>query len=182
MTDRVTVTALAGSPTGHGLVWSAPGGAQRTAPCSIGRGGLVPAGQKREGDGKTPIGDWPVRRVLYRRDRIAQPVTALPSRPVHEDDGWCDQPDHPAYNRPVRLPFDGRHETLWRADGLYDLIVVLGHNDDPPQPGQGSAIFLHLARPDWAATEGCVAVGRAALADLLADLGSHAVLSVQAPR
>ena len=83
---------------------------------------------------------------------------------IAPQDGWCDDPSHAAYNRQVTLPFGHSHETLWRADGLYDLIVVLGHNDDPPAPGLGSAIFLHVAAPDYTPTEGCVAL---ALGDLL---------------
>jgi L,D-peptidoglycan transpeptidase YkuD (ErfK/YbiS/YcfS/YnhG family) len=133
--------------------------------CAVGRGSL--AREKREGDGVTPIGRWPLRRVLYRADRLQQPETALPCTPIRDDDGWCDAPDDPAYNRPVRLPYPASHERLRREDGLYDVVVVLGHNDDPVVPGAGSAIFLHVARDDYGATEGCVAL---ALADLLAVL------------
>ena len=135
--------------------------------CAMGRGGCVRA--KREGDGATPIGAWPMRRLLYRPDRLpAAPETGLPVAPLSPTDGWCDDPaDATNYNRPVTLPFSGSHEVLWRTDGLYDLIVVLGHNDAPPVPGAGSAIFLHCARPDYAPTEGCVALARP---DLLAAL------------
>jgi L,D-peptidoglycan transpeptidase YkuD (ErfK/YbiS/YcfS/YnhG family) len=80
------------------------------------------------------------------------------------DDGWCDDPSSPQYNQHVMLPFAPGHETLWRDDHVYDVIVVLGHNDDPPVSGMGSAIFMHLARPDYTGTEGCVAV---ALPDML---------------
>jgi L,D-peptidoglycan transpeptidase YkuD (ErfK/YbiS/YcfS/YnhG family) len=74
------------------------------------------------------------------------------------DDGWCDDPSSPFYNQHVKLPFAPSHEKLWRDDHVYDLIVVLGHNDDPPVAGMGSAIFAHLARPDYSGTEGCVAL------------------------
>jgi L,D-peptidoglycan transpeptidase YkuD (ErfK/YbiS/YcfS/YnhG family) len=134
----------------------------RTFPCAIGRGGV---GAKRgEGDGITPVGRWPVRRVLYRPDRLAPPATALPVAAIAPDDGWCDDPQDPAnYNRPVKKPYAGSHEDLWRDDRLYDLIVVLGFNDDPPVAGAGSAIFVHVARPDFAPTQGCVALSGAAL-------------------
>src|SRR3546814_4591305 len=72
----------------------------------------------------TPVGRWPLRRVLYRADRIARPVTVLPCQPIAPDDGWCDDPADPAYNRPVRLPYPARHERLTRDDHLYDLVVV----------------------------------------------------------
>jgi L,D-peptidoglycan transpeptidase YkuD (ErfK/YbiS/YcfS/YnhG family) len=135
--------------------------------CALGRAGL--ARDKREGDGATPIGAWPMRRLLYRADRAGPPKTGLPSRPIGPEDGWCDDPADPAYNRPVRLPYPGRHERLWRDDQIYDLVVVLGHNDDPVVPGAGSAIFLHLARPDYGPTEGCVALARPDLELILAE-------------
>ena len=130
--------------------------------CALGRTGL--SSHKREGDGATPVGSFPLRRLLYRPDRLARPPSALPAAPLAAHDGWCDDPAHPDYNRQVRLPHPARCEALWREDGLYDLIGVLGHNDDPPVPGLGSAIFLHVAAPDHAPTAGCVAL---ALPDLL---------------
>jgi len=140
----------------------------RRVRCALGPAGVVPAADKREGDGASPAGVWTLRRVLYRPDRGAQPPTALPAAPLSPDDGWCDAPTDPAYNQPVRLPYPASAERLWRDDGLYDLIVIQGHNDDPPMPGLGSAIFLHVARPDYSPTEGCVAVAREDLLALLA--------------
>ncbi len=148
--------------------------------CALGHGGI--RGDKREGDGATPVGSFPLRRLLYRRDRISEaPNTALPAAPIARDDGWCDDTSDPAYNRPVRLPHAASHEKLWREDGLYDLVVVLGHNDDPPVPGMGSAIFLHVARPDYAPTEGCVALARDDLLELLESCGTDTVLTVRDP-
>jgi len=143
--------------------------AGRLTRCTLGAGGVVPAQLKREGDRKSPAGVWPLRRVLYRPDRRAAPGTALPATPIAPDDGWCDAPVDPLYNRPVKLPYPASAETLWREDGLYDLVAVLGHNDDPVTPGLGSAIFLHLARPDGGPTEGCVALATADLEELLAQ-------------
>lgn len=133
--------------------------------CAVGRGGA--RRDKREGDGATPAGCWPVRRVLYRADRLAAPRTVLPVAEIHPDDAWCDDPADPRYNRPVTLPCGARHEALWRGDAVYDVIVVLGHNDDAPVSGAGSAVFLHVARCDYAPTAGCVALARD---DLLAFL------------
>lgn len=126
--------------------------------CALGKGGVTPAAGKREGDGATPAARLPLRRVLFRADRGPPPRCAVPAEPIAPDDGWCDDPAHRAYNRPVRLPFDASHEALWRADHVYDVIGVLGWNDDPVERGRGSAIFLHLARDDWRPTEGCVAL------------------------
>jgi L,D-peptidoglycan transpeptidase YkuD (ErfK/YbiS/YcfS/YnhG family) len=144
--------------------------------CALGRGGV--RRDKREGDGATPVGSWAMRRLLYRADRIGRPDTALPSSVIRQDDGWCDAPQDENYNLPVWLPYAASAETLYRQDGVYDLVVPLGYNDAPVVAGAGSAIFLHLARPDFGATEGCVAL---ALADFLtvlreADTGSQVIV------
>ena len=123
---------------------------------------------KQEGDKATPEGPLPLRRVLYRADRLPPPRCAVRLEPIAPDDGWCDDTSHPDYNRQIRLPHPARHEALWRTDGIYDIIGVLGWNDDPVRPGRGSAIFLHVARPDYGPTEGCVALALADLRWLLA--------------
>lgn len=151
--------------------------AGRKLRCALGRAGI--SGQKHEGDGATPRGAFAMRQVLYRPDREAAPRTALPRQAIDPEDGWCDAPGDAAYNRPVLLPYPASAETLWRADGLYDLVVILGHNDDPVVPGQGSAIFLHLATADFAPTAGCVALARADLLTVLgeAEVGSRVVVA-----
>ena len=145
---------------------------------ALGRSGVIAESEKHEGDGATPLGRYGIRRVYYRSDRVERPETELPVRAINADDGWCDAPSDPAYNRPVRLPYPASCETLLREDELYDLILVLGHNDDPPQPGLGSAIFLHCKRGDYEPTEGCVALDRRDVLDLLAAArrGDHVVI------
>ena len=124
---------------------------------------------KLEGDGATPAGLLPLRRVLYRLDRLRAPDCAVPIEPIGETDGWCDDPSHRDYNCQVRLPHEAHCEELWRQDGVYDVIGVLGWNDAPVEKGCGSAIFLHVARADYAPTEGCIAL---ALPDLLRVLAA----------
>ena len=165
---------IAPGPSG----WRATLDDGRAFACAIGWGGTVAAEAKREGDGATPLGCWPLRRVLYRPDRGSPPATALPVTALTPEDGWCDDPAHAAYNTQVALPFAAGHEVLWRADGLYDIVAVLGHNDDPPVPGAGSAIFLHVMRPDGGPTAGCVALARPDLESVLAALGSGSRLCV----
>jgi L,D-peptidoglycan transpeptidase YkuD (ErfK/YbiS/YcfS/YnhG family) len=133
--------------------------------CTIGRGGTCAAADKREGDGCTPLGVWPLWGVLLRPGKVDPGGMRLPWRWLRTNDGWSDDPADPAYNRPVRLPRAFSAESLIRADDAYDVIVILGHNDAPPVPGQGSAIFFHLSegRP----TAGCVAVERADMLRLL---------------
>lgn len=145
-------------------------------PCTIGRGGACPAAAKREGDGCTPLGTWPVRGVLLRLGKADPAAIRLPWRWVREEDGWSDDPADPAYNRPVHLPHPYSAERLLRDDDAYDVIVVLGHNDAPPVPGLGSAIFFHLSegRP----TAGCVAVERADMLRLLPLLAPGDVMEI----
>ncbi len=130
---------------------------------ALGRSGTLPDAEKREGDGATPLGRYAMRHVYYRADRGEAPPTRLPCRAIRPDDGWCDAPGDAAYNRLVRLPYPASCETLMRDDCLYDRIVVLGHNDNPPLTGRGSAIFLHCAKETYTPTEGCVALARADL-------------------
>ena len=142
---------------------------RRTVRCALGKAGVIGAADKREGDNKSPLGVWPMREVWYRPDVYPDgPATALPVRATAPDDGWCDAPDDPAYNRPVKLPYPASAERMWRDDAVYDLVVILGHNDDPPIPGLGSAIFMHLAREGYPGTEGCVALGRPDIEAVLA--------------
>jgi L,D-peptidoglycan transpeptidase YkuD (ErfK/YbiS/YcfS/YnhG family) len=140
----------------------------RKVRCALGKAGVKPAVDKREGDLASPLGIWPIRRVLYRPDKGPAPSTALPAASISPDDGWCDAPGDPDYNRPVKLPHPSSFERMWRDDDLYDLVVVLGHNDDPPESPMGSCIFVHVARPGYLPTEGCVALAREDLETLLA--------------
>lgn len=146
------------------------------ARCAIGRGGI--GKKQREGDGITPIGLFAIRRVLYRPDRVTPPQTRLPVSALRPDDGWCDAPGDPNYNRPVKLPYPVSAESLWREDGLYDVVAVLGFNDDPVVDGAGSAIFLHCARDDYGPTEGCVALARDDLLRALSTLKPGAAIEI----
>ena len=139
----------------------------RRVRCALGRTGVKPAAEKREGDLASPAGVWPIRRVLYRPDRRPAPRTALPVQALAPDDGWCDAPDDADYNRPIKLPHRASFEKMWRDDGLYDVVVVLGHNDDPVKPPMGACIFLHLAREGYAPPEGCVSLAREDLEAML---------------
>lgn len=173
--SRITVRRRPGS-LHHGLL----GFGGRTVPVALGRSGT--GFDKREGDGRTPAGIWRILQVRYRPDHGPRPNTRLPCIPLRRDDGWCDDPADRRYNRPVRLPLGGRraisHERMWREDELYDLMLVLDHNTRPRVARHGSAVFVHLARPGFAPTAGCVALRRADLRRLLARLRPGARLVV----
>jgi L,D-peptidoglycan transpeptidase YkuD (ErfK/YbiS/YcfS/YnhG family) len=144
--------------------------------CAIGRNGACDTADKREGDGRTPRGIWPIRAALVRPDRSMTVPVHLPWRWLRPEDGWSDAPTDPVYNRPVRHPHFHSAERLWRDDSLYDAVLLLGHNDAPPVAGLGSAIFLHLRKGD--VTEGCVAVPRETMMEMLATLVPGSTLRI----
>ncbi len=146
--------------------------------CSVGPAGVTST--KTEGDGATPAGIFPLRRVLYRADRVSSPVTTnLPQSSIHQADGWCDDPAHREYNRPIQFPFPASAEHMWREDHLYDICIILGHNDAPPIPGRGSAIFFHLAKDNYEPTQGCVAVSLADMLTILERCDASTLLEIK---
>ncbi len=138
-----------------------------TYSCRIGRDGFIAAPAGKEGDWKTPLGLYAFRYGFYRADRVPAPKSALTFHALREDDGWCDAPGDPAYNMPVRLPYPASAEAMWKTSGVYDIVIVLGHNDSPPQGDLGSAIFLHIAHYDNRSTAGCIAVSPDVMAVIL---------------
>ena len=149
---------------------------QRALPVAIGRAGI--SANKREGDGATPRGRFRLVRLWWRADRAPQPRTPLPARRIHRDDAWCEDPRDRRYNRPIRIAADAPGDRLWRDDGLYDLIVELDHNPRPRVANRGSAVFIHVARPGFAPTAGCVAPTAADLRILLGRVGRRATLII----
>lgn len=164
--------------TSDGKLYRADSSATHAIICAIGRSGMIAAKDKREGDGASPIGIWPLRRLHYRADRSDAPRSRLPMRQIRPEDGWCDDPADPAYNRLITRPYAASHEKLWRDDHVYDLIIELGHNHSPPMPHLGSAIFLHLAWPDYRPTEGCIALAKTDFLDLLGEIGPETTLEI----
>ena len=148
-----------------------------TLPVALGRGGIVP--NKREGDGATPRGTFRLLRLWWRADRGPRPATMLPVRRIRPDDAWCEDFSDRRYNRPFRLAPGQAGDRLQRTDHLYDLIVEIDHNTRPRVTGRGSAVFLHVARPGFAPTEGCVALEAGALRRLLVGLGPKTKIAIQ---
>ena len=60
---------------------------------------------------------------------------------------WCEDPSDRRYNRPFRRSANEPGDRLWREDRLYDLVIELDHNTRPRIAGRGSAVFVHVARP-----------------------------------
>lgn len=144
--------------------------------CATGQKGFTK--NPAEGDMKTPIGIFPLRKIFYRADRVDLPAVHLPNHIIQGSDGWCDDPKSDAYNTWITKPFSARHEDLWRADNIYDIIVVIGFNDDPIKKNKGSAIFLHVARPGFSGTAGCVALEKDILLALLPEFSKSTCIEI----
>ena len=157
---------------GGSLRW--PGGLTRAA---VGAAGV--SSNKKEGDKATPAGTFPLPFGMYRPDRIQLPDTSLPMTALREAHAWVDDPNDPKYNQLVELPYPAHVEEMWLADGIYDLLVVVGYNINPTRPGAGSAIFLHIARPNFSSTEGCIAIERSVLLRLIPLLGPGSVITIR---
>jgi L,D-peptidoglycan transpeptidase YkuD (ErfK/YbiS/YcfS/YnhG family) len=146
-------------------------------PVALGRGGIK--ANKFEGDGGTPRGCFRLKRLWWRADRHPRPLTHLPLKAIRTDDAWCEDPADRHYNQPVKVPPGSAADRLARADGLYDFIVEIDHNTKPRVARRGSAVFIHVARPGFAPTAGCIALTTGALRRLLARLGPRTRLVVE---
>ena len=144
--------------------------------CALGPAGIVRL--KREGDGGTPAGRFALLWAYVRPDRWRPGGGGVPWKPLRPDQGWCEDPESPRYNRPVRLPAADCTDRMWRADHLYDLTFVLDQNFSRRAKGRGSAIFFHLARPGLTPTAGCVAVAAADMRRLAPRLARGCVMEI----
>ena len=132
--------------------------------CSIGRAGLTT--NKIEGDHKTPVGEFRFQKIYYRKDKLGEMFFKIPFAIIGKNDGWCDDPKSKLYNQHIHFPFDASAEKLFRDDDIYDLLCVINHNTDPIVPGKGSAIFLHISKPNFEGTEGCIAIKKESIIKL----------------
>ena len=137
----------------HQVLWE-----DTILPCKVGRNGFANYNSKREGDGYTTTGKWQLLTVYYRPDRLDIPKTTLPVVAIAPDMGWSDDPADPLYNSLINTPYNFSHESLWRADNLYDLLITTSHNTNPAVPGCGSAIFIHQMHEAETPTAGCLAL------------------------
>tara|TARA_Y200000002_G_scaffold353968_1_gene333863 strand:+ start:788 stop:1279 length:492 start_codon:yes stop_codon:yes gene_type:complete len=123
--------------------------------CSIGKKGLSKG--KREGDLKTPKGNFDIDCLYYRSDRIKKPKTKLKTKVIKKNMGWCNDINNKKYNRIIKVSKKIKHEKMYRIDHKYDLVIPIKYNFKKPIPGRGSAIFLHLTK-NYNFTAGCVAL------------------------
>jgi L,D-peptidoglycan transpeptidase YkuD (ErfK/YbiS/YcfS/YnhG family) len=146
-------------------------------PVALGRGGIK--ADKREGDGGTPRGRFRPLRLWWRADRLPRPRTLLPIHRIGPDDAWSEDPHHRRYNQPFLRSANEPGDRLRRADNLYDMIIEIDHNTRPRVAGRGSAVFIHVARPGFAPTAGCVALQPRDLKMLLSRINSKPRIMIQ---
>ena len=149
-----------------------------TFKCAIGLNGVT--AEKQEGDQCTPIGEFSFEKIYYRSDKLGLIDFLIPSSPILQDDGWCDDPESKFYNQHIKFPFIGSAEKLFRNDDLYDLICVLNYNRNPILPGKGSAIFLHVCSNDFGHTEGCVAIEKNVLLQISKKIDYNSRIIIEA--
>lgn len=145
--------------------------------CSLGRAGI--SEKTKEGDDTTPVGEFTLRKLLYRSDRLPNLQTNLPTQPIEPDDGWCDDPNDPQYNKYIKLPYPASAENLLRDDHVYDLVIPISFNDDPVIQGRGSAIFIHIAREGYPPTRGCVALSKQDLLEFLREADHETIIHIR---
>jgi L,D-peptidoglycan transpeptidase YkuD (ErfK/YbiS/YcfS/YnhG family) len=166
-------------------VFAAPGSRSRglliagpfRIPCALGPAGVVRI--KRESDGGTPAGRYRLLWGYFRPDRMRPQAGGVRLIAMRRDTGWCENPESPNYNRPVRAPSRDATDRMWREDALYDLTFVLNQNFSRRSKGSGSAIFFHIARPDLSPTAGCVAIPKAAMRRLAPHLARDAMIVIK---
>ena len=145
--------------------------------CAIGLNGLTD--NKQEGDLSTPIGTFHFDKIYYRADRLGKKKFIIDSSILSKNDGWCDDQKSDLYNQYIQFPFQESAEHLYRDDHIYDIICVLNYNTSPIIPGRGSAIFLHIANPDFSGTEGCIAIEREALINTATNLTADSTIRIE---
>ena len=144
--------------------------------CALGKRGI--GIKKKEGDLITPRGTYKIKGILYRRDKIKNLITKLRKKAINKKMVWCDDPKSKKYNQLVKLPFKFNFEKLYRKDGIYDVIFILNFNTNPVEKNKGSAIFIHIAKRNYSATKGCIAIKRNDIKKLACRVNKNTLVKI----
>ena len=136
--------------------------------CAVGKRGIN--FKKKEGDFITPIGQFKIKYILYRKDRIKKIQSKLRNIVIRKNMGWCDDSKSKKYNKLINLPFKDSNEKLFKRENIYDIILVLNFNMNPVKKDKGSAIFIHVAKKNYEKTQGCIAVKKPDLLKILKEI------------
>ena len=146
------------------------------AKCALGKRGI--GFKRKEGDLITPKGDFKIKYILYRKDRINKIQTKLKKIIIKKNMGWCDDPKSVKYNKLIKLPSNYKYEKLYKRENIYDIILVLDYNMNPVKKNKGSAIFIHVARKDFKKTEGCIALRKDYLLKIIGKLKKNTKVKI----
>ncbi len=146
-------------------------------PCAIGKNGITK--NKTEGDGCTPFGCYKFNKIYYRADKLGDLKINLNAETISSNYGWCDDPNSKYYNKLIKFPFSQSAEELYRDDDLYDIVCVIDYNINPTQSGKGSAIFLHVAHEDYRGTEGCIALNKRHLLQIVSKITTKTIIDIR---
>ena len=145
--------------------------------CSVGKRGI--GSKKKEGDLITPIGQYKIKYILYRKDRVKKIQSKLRKITIKKNMGWCNDPKSKKYNKLVNLPFNYSYEQLFKKENVYDIILVLNYNMNPVKKDKGSAIFIHVAKKYYKRTQGCVAVKKSDLLKILREIKINTKVKIE---
>ena len=145
--------------------------------CAIGKRGI---GNKiKEGDRITPKGQYKIKFILYRKDKINGIKTKLKKIAIKKNMGWCDDPKSREYNKLIKTPFNYNYEKIYRNDNTYDIILVLNFNMNPIRKNKGSAIFIHIAKKNYKKTEGCIAIKKTTLLKIIKNINTKTIVKIE---
>lgn len=143
--------------------------------CAIGKKGI--GYKKKEGDLITPKGQFKIKFILYRKDRV-KISTKIKKIVIKKTMGWCDDPNSKKYNKLIKLPFNYKHEKLYKRENIYDIVLVLNYNMNPITKNKGSAIFIHVAKNSFRKTEGCIAIKKQILLKIVKEIKTKSKVKI----
>ena len=144
--------------------------------CAVGKRGI--GLKKKEGDLITPIGQYKIKYILFRKDRIKKVQSKIRKIEIKKDMGWCDDSRSREYNKLIKLPFNYSHEKLYKKENIYDIILVLNYNMSPIRKNKGSAIFIHIAKKNYKKTKGCIAIGKTQLLKIIKEIKNNTEVKI----
>ena len=145
--------------------------------CAVGKRGI--GLKKKEGDLITPIGQYKIKYILFRKDRIKKVQSKIRKIEIKKNMGWCDDSRSKEYNKLIKLPFNYSHEKLYKKENIYDIILVLNYNMNPYKKKKGSAIFIHVASKSYKKTKGCVAIKKKELLKIIKEIKKNTKVKIE---
>ena len=144
--------------------------------CAIGKRGI--SSKKVEGDNKTPRGTFKIQAIYYRKDRMKELKSLIKKKNIRKNMGWCDDSKSRKYNKLIKFPFSYSAEKLYLNSGIYDTLLILNFNNKPAKRRKGSAIFIHIAKKNYAPTRGCIAVSKIDMRKIVSRIRRNSKITI----